>query len=211
MSHGLRLASWSGPGAIDAWVPRRTLAPVDLTKLPKSAQLVGGLVAGLLIGFIVGFLVGVSDSESGDGADPSTAAEQSDAESDIPSVGLGESDDPDGVPDSDADEPASVPVPDEGVSGLPTMGVADLPAEGRATLALISVGGPYPYDRDDATFFNREGLLPAEYEGYYREYTVDTPGSPDRGARRLVVGDRGDVYYTADHYDSFVEVVDARI
>ena len=91
------------------------------------------------------------------------------------------------------------------------MAVAELPDEALDTLDLIRSGGPFPYDRDGLTFFNRERLLPSEYEGYYREYTVDTPGSPDRGARRIVTGDRGEVYYTADHYESFREVLDARV
>ncbi len=79
----------------------------------------------------------------------------------------------------------------------------ELPAEALKTLALIAAGGPYPYDQDGSTFQNREGILPHRSSGYYREYTVDTPGSPDRGARRLVVGDDTAAYYTDDHYDSF--------
>lgn len=99
----------------------------------------------------------------------------------------------------------------EAVSDLPTASVDDLPAEALDTLALIEDGGPYPYDQDDGTFGNREGLLPDQYDGYYREYTVETPGSPDRGARRLIVGADGEVYYTDNHYESFVEVVDAHL
>lgn len=82
---------------------------------------------------------------------------------------------------------------------------AGLPPEALETLALIRRGGPYPYRKDGTTFHNRERLLPAAARGYYREYTVPTPGSPDRGARRIVTG--GDppavFYYTADHYRSF--------
>jgi ribonuclease T1 len=82
---------------------------------------------------------------------------------------------------------------------------AGLPAEARQTLRLIAAGGPFPYDRDGATFQNREGRLPARSPGYYREYTVPTPGSPDRGARRIVSGGNPPVefYYTDDHYRSF--------
>lgn len=80
-----------------------------------------------------------------------------------------------------------------------------LPAEAIATLELIEQGGPYPYRQDGSVFQNREGLLPDRPRGYYREYTVPTPGARDRGARRFVVG--GDPpavwYYTADHYRSF--------
>ena len=88
-------------------------------------------------------------------------------------------------------------------AGLPVIAVADLPPEGRETLELIDAGGPFPYDRDGAVFQNREGLLPGRPRGYYREYTVETPGSADRGARRIVAGEKGERYYTVDHYDSF--------
>jgi ribonuclease T1 len=74
------------------------------------------------------------------------------------------------------------------------------------TLAAIEAGGPLPYEEDGGVFQNREGLLPDRPLGYYREYTVETPGSPDRGARRLVIGDDGETFYTADHYASFHEL-----
>ena len=80
-----------------------------------------------------------------------------------------------------------------------------LPPEALATLEAIEHGGPFRYDRDGTVFQNREGLLPERPRGYYREYTVDTPGSRDRGARRIVTG--GDppeaYYYTDDHYGTF--------
>ena len=98
-----------------------------------------------------------------------------------------------------------------GVSGLPAGYSDDLPPEALDVLDAIDRGGPHPYRQDGSTFFNREGLLPFEDEGYYAEYTVETPRSPDRGARRLVVGARGEVFYTADHYASFVEVVDVSV
>ena len=88
-----------------------------------------------------------------------------------------------------------------------TVEVADLPPEAIDTLLLIEEDGPFPYDQDGSTFQNREGLLPAHPRGYYREYTVETLGSPDRGARRIVTGDRGERYYTDDHYDSFRFIV----
>ena len=84
---------------------------------------------------------------------------------------------------------------------------ADLPPEARHTLALVRSGGPYPYPRDGIVFSNREGLLPKEPSGYYHEYTVVTPGSADRGARRIIVGQHGEEYYTDDHYASFREVL----
>jgi ribonuclease T1 len=85
--------------------------------------------------------------------------------------------------------------------------VAQLPPEARATLVLIKRGGPFPYSRDGIVFGNREGLLPKQPRGYYREYTVPTPGSRDRGARRIVSGGRGGEYwYSADHYRSFKRI-----
>ena len=90
---------------------------------------------------------------------------------------------------------------------LPAIPFAQLPPEARETIRLIDRGGPFPYARDGATFFNRERFLPAQPEGYYREYTVPTPGSPDRGARRIVAGRGGQLYYTDDHYESFKRVV----
>lgn len=81
--------------------------------------------------------------------------------------------------------------------------VQQLPREAHATLALIRSGGPYPYARDGSVFGNREGLLPRQPRGYYREYTVKTPGLGTRGARRIVAGRAGELYYTEDHYNSF--------
>lgn len=73
-------------------------------------------------------------------------------------------------------------------------------------LALVGAGGPFAHDQDGTTFSNREGLLPQQPDGYYKEYTCETPGSDDRGARRLVVGSGGETYYTADHYESFTQI-----
>lgn len=84
--------------------------------------------------------------------------------------------------------------------------LAELPAEGRHTLALIRAGGPFPHAQDGRTFGNRERLLPRREHGYYREYTVRTPGARDRGARRIVAGSGGEFYYTADHYRSFQRI-----
>lgn len=84
-----------------------------------------------------------------------------------------------------------------------TIHVSQLPPEARATLALIKQGGPFPYAKDGSTFHNREGLLPERPRGYYREYTVPTPGLTHRGARRIVAGREGDYWYTEDHYRSF--------
>ncbi len=81
--------------------------------------------------------------------------------------------------------------------------VDQLPREARATLALIRKGGPYPYAKDHSIFGNREGHLPKKKRGYYREYTVKTPGERTRGARRIIKGAGGELYYTDDHYGHF--------
>ncbi|GAA3274588.1 ribonuclease domain-containing protein [Paenarthrobacter aurescens] len=88
-------------------------------------------------------------------------------------------------------------------STLPAINASQLPKEARQTLALIAQGGPYPYERDGVNFGNFEGLLPKKSGGFYKEYTVPTPGEPDRGARRIIVGKDSAKYYTPDHYESF--------
>ena len=92
---------------------------------------------------------------------------------------------------------------------LPAIGevtVAHLPAEARATILLIRKGGPYPYAKDGAVFGNREGILPKTKRGYYREYTVKTPGERTRGARRIIAGHGGELFYTDDHYNHFSRI-----
>ena len=89
--------------------------------------------------------------------------------------------------------------------------LAALPREAHATLALIKAAGPFAYARDGSVFGNREKMLPPHQRGYYREYTVPTPGARDRGARRIVAGagasgdvrTSGEYYYSDDHYNSF--------
>ena len=81
-----------------------------------------------------------------------------------------------------------------------------LPEQAAQTVALIQHNGPFPYRQDGVVFNNAERHLPIEPSGYYHEYTVRTPGSTDRGARRIIRGQDGRYYYTADHYDSFVVV-----
>ncbi|MET7735389.1 ribonuclease domain-containing protein [Streptomyces sp. NPDC005402] len=79
-----------------------------------------------------------------------------------------------------------------------------LPSQAHDTLDLIEQGGPYPYSQDGVVFQNREGVLPSRSTGYYHEYTVITPGSSTRGARRIVTGEKSqEDYYTADHYATF--------
>ena len=88
--------------------------------------------------------------------------------------------------------------------------LAQFPVEERQaindTAALVKAGGPFPYSKDGSEFSNRERRLPQQGPGYYREYTVATAGSPDRGARRIVSGRSGEIYYTRDHYQTFIRL-----
>lgn len=88
-------------------------------------------------------------------------------------------------------------------AGLPEVSARALPPEARETIRLIRAGGPFPFDRDGIVFGNREKLLPLRPRGHYREYTVRTPGASNRGARRIVAAETGELYYTEDHYASF--------
>ncbi len=92
-----------------------------------------------------------------------------------------------------------------------TIAIAELPRQGRETYERIRQGGPFPLEKDGVVFGNRERQLPSQRRGYYREYTVQTPGSRDRGARRIVCGGPARqphaCYYTADHYASFRKIV----
>jgi ribonuclease T1 len=94
------------------------------------------------------------------------------------------------------------------VSGLPTIAGSRLPRQAKDTLALIRAGGPYPHRQDDGVFGNRERILPKQRSGYYREYTVTTPGEDGRGPRRIVAGQDGDLYWTTDHYASFRQILE---
>ena len=99
----------------------------------------------------------------------------------------------------------------QGPAPIGDIALAALPREAHATVALIKAGGPFPYARDGSVFGNREKLLPPRNRGYYREYTVKTPGAGDRGARRIVAGagaaddvrSSHEYYYSDDHYNSF--------
>jgi ribonuclease T1 len=88
-----------------------------------------------------------------------------------------------------------------------TVALSALPAQATQTVRLIEQGGPFPYRQDGEIFNNAEHRLPAEPRGYYHEYTVPTPGSPDRGSRRIITGDTNrEFYYTPDHYETFHRV-----
>ena len=97
------------------------------------------------------------------------------------------------------------PAPEQPVGEV---SASQLPKEAQATLALIRKGGPFPYAKDGAVFGNREGLLPKQKRGYYREYTVKTPGERTRGARRIIKGSSGEFFYTEDHYGHFRRIRD---
>ncbi|HNW02103.1 MAG TPA: ribonuclease [Burkholderiaceae bacterium] len=92
-----------------------------------------------------------------------------------------------------------------------TVSVTELPVQGSQTYGLIRQGGPFPHEKDGVVFGNRERLLPPHQRGYYREYTVRTPGVSHRGTRRIVCGGQPKTpdacYYTADHYASFRRIV----
>jgi ribonuclease T1 len=85
---------------------------------------------------------------------------------------------------------------------------AELPPEARQALERIKAGGPFSYPNDGRIFGNREAHLPKRERGYYREYTVPTPGARDRGARRIVAGRGGEFYYTEDHYRTFKRIIE---
>lgn len=107
-----------------------------------------------------------------------------------------------GTPSAPASVSASAPAPSS--SGV---ALSSLPPQVADTVRLIRSGGPFPYpSHDGVTFHNFEHTLPTRPDGYYREYTVPTPGSPDRGPRRVITGRSGEFFYTADHYRSFQRV-----
>ncbi|SEF35749.1 Guanyl-specific ribonuclease Sa [Amycolatopsis pretoriensis] len=94
------------------------------------------------------------------------------------------------------------------LSGFSHTTLSALPAEATTTYNLIQKGGPFPYPQNDGVVFdNREGILPSCASGYYHEYTVPTPGSSNRGTRRIVTGSAGEYFYTGDHYATF-KVID---
>jgi guanyl-specific ribonuclease Sa len=94
------------------------------------------------------------------------------------------------------------------LSGFTHKALSALPAEATTTYGLIQKGGPFPYPQNDGVVFdNREGILPSCATSYYHEYTVPTPGSSNRGTRRIVTGSGGEYFYTGDHYATF-QVID---
>ncbi|MER7463070.1 ribonuclease domain-containing protein [Streptomyces sp. NPDC097981] len=103
--------------------------------------------------------------------------------------------------------PAPVSLAAASAASVGSICYSALPSQAHDTLDLIDEGGPFPYSQDGVVFQNRERLLPVHATGYYHEYTVITPGSPTRGARRIITGQQWEEdYYTADHYASFRRV-----
>jgi ribonuclease T1 len=133
-----------------------------------------------------------------DGTDPSAGSGTGDAPSSsepLPQLDEAVSDAPTTFPSTGS------------ASGLPLVRLGDLPPEAARTIELIEAGGPFPEpEHDGGVFGNREELLPDQSFGYYREYTVPTPGAYGRGARRIVAGSPGEYYWTDDHYSSFSRV-----
>ncbi|CAN5478039.1 hypothetical protein BH10ACT11_BH10ACT11_16230 [soil metagenome] len=143
-------------------------------------------------------LPGGGDDNSSSTSTPtfsSTAAEASTATTTAASTSSTDASTTDGAGSSDTGVSEAGPSPDseEGVAISRVVGEIDS-------------GHTSQYSQDGTTFENREGHLPSQDYGYYREYTVLTPNSPDRGARRLILGEHGELYYTSDHYDSFTPI-----
>ncbi|MFF4338312.1 ribonuclease [Kitasatospora sp. NPDC001540] len=165
-----------------------------------------GLVAVVLIGIVAGIAALLNGGNGGSGPDGASAAKSPSAASAGSAAATrgGTA----GAPKPSA--PAKSPtaratwVPTD--PALADVCRSELPAQALDTLGLIARGGPYPYRSDGIVFENREGRLPRRGSGYYHEFTVVTPGSGDRGTRRIVTGGTGEQYWTADHYATFQEV-----
>ena len=142
-------------------------------------------------------------SSSGDTTSSSSSTSSSGSPSSSPTHQFTETNTPSTEPTTFPSTPPAGEETDP-ASGLPVVRLADLPPEAARTVELIDAGGPFPEpEHDGGTFGNREELLPDQPYGYYREYTVPTPGAETRGARRIVAGRDGELYWTADHYSSF--------
>ncbi|WP_432396897.1 ribonuclease domain-containing protein [Pseudarthrobacter sp. L19] len=158
---------------------------------------------GALLGLAVLVLVVAGIPRTGDSPSIATSPAQTSAAA---SAGVSASAKPSGGPAAARPTGTGVANP----SKLPEVKASELPAEARQVLVLIARGGPYPYSRDNITFGNFERVLPQKPSGYYREFTVPTPGESDRGARRIIAGDAGEKYYTADHYSSFSFIAEGK-
>lgn len=163
---------------------------------------VGTLLLGLAVAALAVFNLFISPG----GAPPAAGPQTTTARTVAPSSPAFATSAPAAAPPSSDGKATDVP----NASGLPAVRESQLPAEGRRTLALIRKGGPFPYNRDGVTFGNFERILPRKASGYYKEYTVPTPGESDRGARRIVAGQAGDKYYTPDHYQTFKFIAEGK-
>lgn len=178
----------------------------DQLKARLSAKATALLVAGMIAAAAaVGITLPSDDGDPGESDTPAASIEQPSSDGQTPGIGAPEDEettttaetstaDPDGA----STTPTAVPAAD-GVPETERGAISEV-------LQAIESGPALPYDEDGQTFQNREGRLPQQPLGYYREYTVETPGSDDRGARRLVIGEGGETYYTSDHYGSFTEI-----
>ncbi|MFJ1756911.1 ribonuclease [Kitasatospora sp. NPDC088134] len=171
----------------------------------KNRSRLIGLVVLVLLGIVAG-VVALTAGGSGSGS-PSTA--KSSAKSSAtgsPAAGGPKPSAPakSPVPTAPAKPSESAWVPTS--TSLADVCRSKLPAQALDTLGLIAKGGPYPYRSDGIVFENRESRLPRQSNGYYHEFTVVTPGSDDRGTRRVVTGGVGEQYWTADHYATFQEI-----
>jgi ribonuclease T1 len=158
----------------------------------------------LLGSVLINFLVTGKDDDEGSSAEDTSAT---------PSVDLDP--EPSGSPDEGDDDPTLPTVddpdapdgpPTDRTSGLPMVGLSELPAEAEETAELIAAGGPFPYDDDGEEFLNSEGNLPVHPAGYYQVYTVDDPESEEPTERRLITGDGRELYWTDDLYETFQRV-----
>ncbi|CAN5491547.1 hypothetical protein BH09ACT12_BH09ACT12_33590 [soil metagenome] len=154
----------------------------------------------------------VDDTSASAPVSPSDAGAAESSPTSTPSLQSSESsspttdESPTSDPTSDPSSPSEAPTIDPD-SGLPTIYLLDLPPEAAETVEAIDRGPPFPYEKDGSTFGNYEGLLPDHERGYYQEFTVETPASEDRGARRIVEGAEGELYWTDDHYASFARIL----
>lgn len=139
--------------------------------------------------------------------DPATTPTTSDAAELSSSASAQPEQTPSAQPPVGGSEAPSSPPSIDPDSGLPTVYLLDLPPEAAVTVEAIDDGPPYAYEEDGSTFGNYEGLLPDHERGYYEEFTVETPGSYDRGAKRIIEGADGELYWTDDHYESFSRVL----
>jgi ribonuclease T1 len=177
--------------------PGPASAPPSAGRGPRNAVVAVALLVLVLVVVLAGLLRGGPDGSSGAssgdvGTGPANPSASTSGPSRSASPGRTAS------PTTGARDPET---------GLRLVALASLPREAQTTVRLVDAGGPFPYAKDGVTFSNREGRLPREPRGWYREYTVVTPGEGDRGARRIVTGDDDRLlFYTADHYDSFVQV-----